>query len=120
MRGLRLHERLRSRELRREQSSAEKLLWGKLRARRLCGYKFVRQEPIGPYFVDFLCREHQLIVEVDGATHSTVDEIAHDQFRQRRLESEGFRVLRVTNQEVYSNLEGVCETILPTLEHPRV
>jgi very-short-patch-repair endonuclease len=51
--------------------------------------KFARQEPIGPYFADFLCREHRLFVEVDGATHSTADEIAHDRFRQRRLEKEG-------------------------------
>ena len=116
MRGLRLHERLRGRELRREQSPAEKLLWGKLRARRLCGYKFVRQEPIGPYFADFLCREHRLIVEVDGATHSTKEEIVRDRFRQHRLEREGFRVLRVTNEDVYSNLDGVCETILHALE----
>ena len=77
MRGLRLHETRRSRELRRAETPAEKLLWGKLRARRLCGYKFVRQEPIGPYFADFLCREHALVVEVDGATHSAEDELAH-------------------------------------------
>jgi very-short-patch-repair endonuclease len=116
MRGLRFHERLRSRELRQEQSPAEKLLWGKLRTHRLCGFKFVRQEPIGPYFVDFLCREHRLIVEVYGATHSTNEELAGDRFRHRRLEEEGFRVLRVTNQDVYSNLDGICETILHAIK----
>jgi very-short-patch-repair endonuclease len=116
MRGLRLHELRRSRELRREQSPAEKLLWGKLRGRRLCGYKFVRQEAIGPFFVDFVCREHGLVVEVDGATHSTDEEIANDRFRQRRLEQEGYRLLRVTNHDVYSNLDGVCETILAAIK----
>ena len=76
----------------------------------------MRQEPIGPYFVDFLCREHRLIVEVDGATHSTNEELGGGRFRQRRLEEEGFRVLRVTNQDVYSNLDGVCETILHAIK----
>ncbi|HYA80604.1 MAG TPA: endonuclease domain-containing protein, partial [Methylocystis sp.] len=89
MRGLRLHETRRSRELRRAETPAEKLLWAKLRARRLCGYKFVRQEPIGSYFADFLCREHALVVEVDGATHSTDEELAHDRRRTRYLEQQG-------------------------------
>ena len=79
----------------------------------------MRQEPVGPYFADFMCREHRLIVEVDGATHSTTEEIAHDRFRQRGLEEAGFRVLRVTNDDVYSNLDGVCETILHALEQHR-
>lgn len=87
MRGSRLYETSRSRELRQEQTSSEKLLWGKLRGRRLCGYEFVRQEPIGPYFVDFLCREHALVIEVDGATHSTEEEINRDKRRERFLES---------------------------------
>jgi len=53
-------------------------LWSNLRGRRLQSFKFVRQEPIGPYVVDFLCQEARLIVEVDGATHSEDREIAYD------------------------------------------
>ncbi len=85
----------RARGLRREQTEAEKKLWGYLRDRRLNGHKFVRQEPVGPYFADFLCRERRLIVEVDGATHSGVDEIASDDRRTRFLESKGYQVLRI-------------------------
>ena len=112
MRGLRLHETFRGRALRRAQTPAEARLWSKLRGRRLAGFKFVRQESIGPYFADFICRERRLIVEVDGATHSTDEELARDARRTRFLEEEGYRVLRVTNDEVFNNLEGVCETIL--------
>jgi len=116
MRGLRLHETNRSRDLRKNQTSAEQQLWRKLRGRNLAGYKFVRQEPIGPYFADFVCREHRLIVEVDGATHSTNEELAHDARRDCFLREAGFRTLRVTNDEVFNNLDGACETILAALQ----
>ena len=73
MRGLRLAETQLSRQLRRSQTEAERKLWHRLRNRGLCGFKFVRQEPVGSYFADFLCREKALIVEVDGATHSSAE-----------------------------------------------
>jgi len=88
-------------------------LWGALRARRLAGYKFVRQLPIGPYFA---CREEALVVEVDGATHSTDQEVARDAHRDRILGEAGFRVLRIANDDVFHNLDGVKETILASLE----
>jgi very-short-patch-repair endonuclease len=102
----------RSRTLRRAETAAEKRLWTKLRDRRLGGLKFVRQAPIGPYHADFLCRERQLIVEVDGATHSTDAEIARDARRTAFLESLGYRVLRIQNIEIFENIDDVCETIL--------
>ena len=76
MRGLRIPETRRARTLRADAPSAEALLWSRVRARRLGGFKFVRQEPLGPYFADFCCREEKLVVEVDGATHSTEAELA--------------------------------------------
>jgi very-short-patch-repair endonuclease len=72
--------------------SAEAKLWSRLPNRQLGGYKFVRQMPIDPYFVDFPCRERKVIVEVDGGTHSTDNEIAHDDRRTRHLEMLGYRV----------------------------
>ncbi len=116
MRGIHFHERHRSRELRAAQTSAELRLWGALRGRRLCGYKFVRQEPIGPFFADFVCREHALAVEIDGATHSSDEELARDAFREAFLRERGYRVLRFTKDEVFQNFEGVCESILAALE----
>ena len=115
MRGLRLFERNRGRDLRCGQTPAEQKLWRKLRGRQLGECKFVRQERIGPFFADFVCRESRLIVEVDGATHSTEEELAYDARREKFLAQAGYRILRVTNDEVFNNLDGVCETIFLAL-----
>jgi very-short-patch-repair endonuclease len=116
LRGLRIPETRRARALRRAQTPAEARLWSKLRNRGLAGHKFVRQEPIGPYFSDFLCRARALIVEVDGATHSTEEELAQDARRSRFLEEKGYVVQRVLNTEVMTELDGVLETIFLALE----
>ena len=91
-------------------------MWGALRNRRLSGYKFVRQEPIGPYFADFVCREQKLVVEIDGATHSSNEEVAYESRRDAWFAANGYRVLRVTNEDVYRHLDGVCETIFAWVE----
>ncbi len=106
MRGLRMHEAKRARELRNAETSAEAKLWAHLRARRLKGFKFVRQVPVGPYFADLLCREEKLIVEVDGATHGTSEEIAADKRRSAFLVSAGYRVPRITNAEVLDQIDA--------------
>ncbi len=118
MRGLRLHERTRARDLRRAETPAEARLWGKLRGRRLGGFKFIRQAPIGPFFADFLCRERGLVVEIDGATHSTEDEIQKDARRSVFIAEIGYRILRFQNAEVFENIDGVCETIFFALQAP--
>jgi very-short-patch-repair endonuclease len=86
-----------------------------LRGRGLGGFKFVRQGPIGPYFADFVCRDQMLIVEIDGATHSTDEELRHDAHRTKFLVERGYRVLRIANNDVHRNLEGALETILAKL-----
>jgi very-short-patch-repair endonuclease len=106
----------RARSLRREQTEAEKCLWGSLRGRRLNGYKFVRQEPIGSFIADFLCRERRLVVEVDGATHSEPHEIAYDERRCRYLATLGYKVLRVQNADVFTIRDDVLDMILMALE----
>jgi very-short-patch-repair endonuclease len=116
MRDARNIETERARLLRQNATAAEEKLWARLRARRLCGFKFVRQEPVGPFFADFVCRERKLAAEVDGATHSTAEELARDRRREKFLRAEGYRLIRVTNDEVFNNLDGVCETILAALQ----
>ena len=103
--------RTRAQVLRARQTSAEGQLWRALRGRRLEGWKFRRQHPIGGYVVDFVTIAGKLIVEVDGATHGTATEIETDHRRTTRLESCGFLVMRVTNADVYENIEGVLEAI---------
>ena len=105
----------RARQLRASQTSAESRLWYALRNRRLARWKFRRQNQIDKYIVDFVTLEGKLIVEVDGATHSTEEELQRDIERTRVLEACGFHVIRVSNIDVYDNLEVVLAFIEGTL-----
>jgi very-short-patch-repair endonuclease len=108
-----------ARRLRKNQTDAERLLWGKLRARRLAGFKFRRQEPVARYIVDFCCRDARLVVELDGGHHNRDDVAAIDRRRQQEIERLGFLVKRFWNAEVTSDIDGVCETILALCEGGR-
>ena len=115
-RGLHIHEIRPARELRHEQTAAEERLWRRLRGRKLKGFKFVRQAPLGPYFGDFVCRERKLVIELDGATHGTDTEIQRDERRSAYLMNQGYRVIRFTNAELFEATDGVIETVLAALE----
>ena len=104
----------RAQELRNNATDAEKRIWRHLSRRQLGGYKFSRQMPVGPFICDFLCREAALVVELDGGQHDL--RAAYDGARSRFIESQGYRVLRFWNNDVMSNVEGVLEAILETLE----
>jgi len=119
MRGFRLIETRRARALRTNATPAELRLRARLRNRRLGGHKFVRQEAIGPYFADFVCREAKLILEIDGETHSTEEERARDAARTAYLEARGYHVARFLNADVYTGLDGVVETVLALLKDRR-
>jgi very-short-patch-repair endonuclease len=106
-----------ARKLRSGQTSAEARLWRGLLNRQLEHWKFRRQQPVEGYIVDFVSLDAKLIVEVDGATHSTATEIARDAARTRVLETSGFFVIRVTNREVYDDLDSVLETIRRVLRN---
>jgi very-short-patch-repair endonuclease len=97
-----------SRRLRVNQTDAEKKLWNHIGNRQINGNKFVRQEPIGRYIYDFVCREQRLIIEVDGGQHS---DSVRDEVRDRYLRSQGYRVMRFWNNDVLSNIEGVLTVI---------
>jgi adenine-specific DNA-methyltransferase len=101
--------RERARNLRRDPTEAEKRLWSRLRRRQLAGYRFRRQVPIGPYFADFASHEAKLIVEVDGGQHATNADA--DYRRTRRMEADGYRVIRFWNNEVLENTDGVVQAI---------
>jgi len=103
----------RARELRTDSTDAERLLWLKLRNRRLVGAKFRRQVSFPPYTVDFCCFEAKLIVEVDGSQHA--ERVAQDAVRTKRLEGDGFSVIRFWNNDVLTNTDGVLEAIMTEL-----
>jgi very-short-patch-repair endonuclease len=98
-----------AKNLRKKSTDAERKLWAHLRAKRLEGYKFRRQEPIGNYVVDFVCFENRVVIEIDGSQHATEKE--KDSKRSKWLESRGFKVLRFWNNEVLRNIEGVLQVI---------
>jgi very-short-patch-repair endonuclease len=106
--------RERARELRNNPTDTELRLWQRLRRRQLGEHKFRRQQPVGRYIVDFVCFEKRLIVEVDGSQHSTQCE--RDQLRTEWLQSQGFRVLRFWDNEVWESLEEVATAIWSSLE----
>ncbi len=108
-------QRDRARSMRRVMTRAEVLLWNQLRRRQLQGFRFNRQVEMWSYIVDFVCREKQVIVEVDGATHGEDVELTRDGRRTEFLQSKGFRVVRVTNLEVYNAMDVVLERILAEL-----
>ena len=95
-------------------TDAENRMWYFLRDRRLNGYKFVREQIIGNYIVDFACRRKKVVIEIDGGQHA--DTIEYDERRTDFLASHGYRVLRIWSHEVFSNVEGVLEGVLRMLE----
>ena len=99
----------RARKLRHRTTPPEGILWSVLRGRRLAGLKFRRQEPIGPYVVDFCCRQLKLIVELDGMSHDESGD--RDEGRKRWPDEQGYRVLRVTNWDVNEDLEAAARLI---------
>jgi very-short-patch-repair endonuclease len=97
----------RARSLRSNATEAERRLWSGLRRKSVEGFRFRRQVPLGRFIVDFACFEARLIIEVDGADA----EIARDRERDKALQDAGFAILRVNNEDVFNNLDGVLETI---------
>ena len=102
-----------ARDLRRESTRSEALLWQALRNRKLGGVKFRRQRPIGPFVVDFFCPEERLVVEIDGPIHK--GQSGADQERQQALEASGLRVIRVRAADVESDIDAVLDGILANL-----
>ena len=105
-----------ARKLRGIETEAERRLWSYLRDRRLTGFKFRRQVPIPPFIADFACLSHELIVEVDGATHGDALEVLYDERRSQYLQSKGFAVHRVQNVDVLTTMTGVLDGILIVLQ----
>ena len=103
----------RAKRLRRNSTDAEKTLWRHLRNKRLLGYKFRRQAPIGQYIVDFVCFSQNLVVELDGGQHPA--QANYDAERTKWLRSRGFRVLRFWDNEALGDVDSVLERIMQEL-----
>ena len=97
-------------------SDAELTLWVKLRRKLLHGLQFYRQKPLGNFIADFFCPAAQLVIEIDGGQHYEEDGRIRDSLRDGYLEGLGLRVLRFSNLDVLSNLDGVIASIVQHLE----
>jgi very-short-patch-repair endonuclease len=101
----------RRRELRRNQTDAEKALWAHLRNKQFYGIKFFRQYSIGPYILDFYCPNIKLGVELDGGQHNQSESKGYDGVRSEYLKAKGIEVIRFWDNEVLLNLEGVLSEL---------
>ena len=107
-------QRSRAKQLRQTMTRAETLLWRYLKADRIDGLGFRRQVPIRNYIAYFICMSAKIVIELDGESHDFEERQNADQNRDAFFVSEGFQILRFTNEQVMSNLEGVVETIRQT------
>ncbi len=101
-------------KLRNSMTPAEVILWSKIKNKQL-GYKFRRQQGIGKYIVDFYCPELRLVIEVDGSTHDSEEQINKDENRQKFLENIGLTVKRYTDTQVVKGLDNVIEDLQQTI-----
>ncbi len=98
-----------ARELRKNATDAENLLWQLLRRNQLNGFGFRRQHPLGSYILDFYCHEVKLVIELDGGQHAENTQLRHDEKRSAWLKEQGITVLRFWNNEVLANTEGMLQ-----------
>jgi len=97
--------------LRKKMTVSERLLWDKIRNRRINGLKFRRQHPIHLYIADFYCHEKKLIIEIDGGIHKSDDIKENDQNRSAELDRLGISVIRFTNEEILGNIDQVINNL---------
>ena len=106
----------RARQLRKDMTDSELLLWSRLRGKQILGVQFYRQKLIGNYIVDFFAPKTKLAVEVDGSQHGEEDHSKKDTYRDAYLATLGIRVLRFNSREVLKNPDGVLEVIFQSIE----
>jgi very-short-patch-repair endonuclease len=100
-----------AKELRKNMTSAENLLWQKLRRKEVMGARFRRQHPINRFIADFYCHQAKLVIEVDGPYHNEDDQQLYDDGRSKELKDFGIEIIRFTNDEVEANIDKVIEKI---------
>ena len=105
-----------ARQLRQKQTDAERALWMRLRRKQVEEVRFRRQQPVGPYIVDFASFEKKLVIEIDGSQHNGEKVKDRDEQRAMWLKERGYHVLRFWNNEVLLNMEGVLERIREALK----
>jgi len=104
-----------ARLLRNNMTEAEKIVWDKLKNRKVFKARFRRQHPVGSFIVDFYCHEYKLAIEIDGEIHLKTEVNEYDDGRTHDIEKFGIKILRFTNNEVFTNLNKIIVEILKTI-----
>ena len=104
-----------ARNLRKNMTDSERILWSRLRGKQLMGIQFYRQKPIGDYIVDFYAPKAKLVIEVDGSQHKESRHLEKDKHRDDFLSDAGLRVLRFNSNEVLKNIDAVLEVVYRTV-----
>ena len=107
----RTSEKAKRRQLRKDQTYAEKIIWMHLRNRKMLGYKFRRQYSVDKYVIDFYCPELKLAIESDGSVHELPEQKTYDRKRQEYLENYGIKFVRIKNEELFGNPNKAFEKI---------
>jgi very-short-patch-repair endonuclease len=97
--------------LRSHPTYTEYLLWMQLKSKRMCGYKFRRQYSVDKYILDFYCPKVKLAIEVDGLSHQPEEQKNYDRYRQRYIEKFGIKFIRISDEEIFLDLDKVVEKI---------
>ncbi len=105
-----------AKQLHKNMTDAERVLWRHLRSRQLSGHKFRRQQPLGPYIVDFVCLEKRLVIELDGGQHAEDTQSGYDSQRTSWLEENGYQVLRFWNHDVLQSIDAIKQAIFQALQ----
>ena len=105
-----------ARNLRNNATLEERRIWNLIKNKQINGLKFRRQFPIGNYIVDFVCLKIKLIIEIDGGQHNETKQVEYDKNRTKFFESNGYKVIRFWNSDIYSNIEGVISELKRTID----
>jgi len=106
-----------SRELRRDMTDPERVLWHRIRCKQIHGVHFYRQKPLLAFIVDFYCPKAKLVIELDGSQHHTAEHQARDRQRDARLGALGIRVVRFDNRQVLCEIDAVLDVIRRIMVH---
>ncbi len=112
--------KIRRKQLRKNCTDAERLLWSKLRGKQINNTRFLRQFGFGLYILDFYCSKYKLAIEIDGGQHNESEKKIQDLMRSEYLKNHGIKVIRFWNNEVLNNMSGVCEEILKFVTPPHL
>jgi very-short-patch-repair endonuclease len=120
MLGYRKHLKPFAQSLRKKLTQAEAFLWNRLRGKQILDCQFYRQKPLGNYIVDFYCAQARLVIEIDGGQHYSPEEICKDRTRDDYLAGQNLRVLRFSDREVLTNIDGVLYKIHSEIENRKI